>query len=68
MNLLIFDRIGINHKKCNMIVIGRKDKDRVDFPQLRLCDIDAKVDTGAYTSAIHLYLTKCDYSFTNVGS
>jgi len=33
------------------ITIGRKD--RVDFPDLRLEDIDAKVDTGAYTSAIH---------------
>jgi hypothetical protein len=37
--------------KYNMIVIGRKD--RVDFPHLRLYDIDAKIDTGAYTSAIN---------------
>jgi hypothetical protein len=32
-------------------VIGRHDK--VDLPRLGLYDIDAKVDTGAYTSAIH---------------
>ncbi len=39
-----------------MIVIGRKD--RVDFPQLRLYDIEAKIDTGAYTSAIHCHSIK----------
>ena len=33
------------------ITIGRKDK--VDFPELGLKDIPVKVDTGAYTSAIH---------------
>jgi len=32
-------------------IIGRTDK--VDFPLLNLQDIDAKVDTGAYTSSIH---------------
>lgn len=32
-------------------VIGRKDK--VDFPNLKLFDIDAKIDTGAYTTSIH---------------
>ena len=32
-------------------IIGRTDK--VDFPQLQLLDIDAKIDTGAYTSSIH---------------
>lgn len=32
-------------------IIGRKDK--VDFPDLKLQNIDAKVDTGAYTSSIH---------------
>lgn len=31
--------------------IGRTDK--VDFPALQLIEIDIKVDTGAYTSAIH---------------
>jgi hypothetical protein len=32
-------------------VIGRVDK--IDFPKLNLHNIDAKIDTGAYTSAIH---------------
>jgi len=31
--------------------IGRVD--RVDFPKLELYNIDVKIDTGAYTSAIH---------------
>lgn len=31
--------------------IGRADK--IDFPRLNLLAIDAKIDTGAYTSAIH---------------
>jgi len=34
-------------------VIGRSDK--VDLPELQLFDLDAKVDTGAYTSAIHYH-------------
>ncbi|WP_027137876.1 ATP-dependent zinc protease family protein [Gaetbulibacter saemankumensis] len=32
-------------------ILGRKD--RVDFPKLGLFNIDVKIDTGAYTSAIH---------------
>ena len=32
-------------------IIGRVDK--VDFPKLDLYSIDVKVDSGAYTSAIH---------------
>ncbi len=32
-------------------IIGRIDK--VDFPILELNNIDAKIDTGAYTSSIH---------------
>ena len=39
--------------KSSMIIIGRKDK--VDFLELGLYDIDAKIDTGAYTSAIHCH-------------
>lgn len=31
--------------------IGRSDK--IDLPEMELYDLDAKVDTGAYTSAIH---------------
>ncbi|MCB0431393.1 MAG: ATP-dependent zinc protease [Flavobacteriales bacterium] len=34
-------------------VIGRKD--RIDLPELKLEDLDAKVDTGAYTSALHCH-------------
>jgi hypothetical protein len=33
--------------------LGRKDK--VDFPEFDLFDVDVKVDTGAYTSAIHCH-------------
>ena len=33
--------------------IGRIDK--IDFPEFGLLDIEAKVDTGAYTSAIHTH-------------
>jgi hypothetical protein len=40
-------------RKSPLIIIGRKDK--VDFPELGLYDIDAKVDTGAYTSSIHCH-------------
>jgi len=32
-------------------IIGRVDK--VDFPELNLFNVDVKIDTGAYTSAIH---------------
>ncbi|MCB0279717.1 MAG: ATP-dependent zinc protease [Calditrichaeota bacterium] len=34
-------------------IIGRLEK--VDFPDLDLIDIDAKIDTGAYTSALHCH-------------
>ncbi|MGS2725506.1 ATP-dependent zinc protease family protein [Psychroserpens sp. BH13MA-6] len=32
-------------------IIGRVDK--IDFPLLHLNEVDVKIDTGAYTSAIH---------------
>ncbi|HAN78493.1 MAG TPA: peptidase [Bacteroidales bacterium] len=32
-------------------IIGRSDK--IDFPMLKLKEIDVKIDTGAYTSSIH---------------
>ena len=35
------------------ITIGRKDK--ANLPELGLNDIDIKIDTGAYTSAIHCH-------------
>jgi hypothetical protein len=37
----------------NKIIIGRKDK--ADFPEFDLQDLDIKMDTGAYTSAIHCH-------------
>jgi hypothetical protein len=42
-------------------VIGKKDL--VDFPDLGLYDVQAKIDTGAYTSALHckeVHLTRVD--------
>lgn len=39
-----------------MIVIGRTD--RIDLPLLGLDDIAAKVDTGAYGSALHCHKIK----------
>ena len=38
-------------KKSLKTVIGRKEL--VDFPSLKLFNINAKIDTGAFTSAIH---------------
>ncbi len=38
-------------KKSNKKIIGRKDK--LDFPRLKLEEIDVKFDTGAYSSSIH---------------
>ncbi|GDX47678.1 MAG: ATP-dependent zinc protease [Bacteroidota bacterium] len=35
----------------NKLIIGRRD--RVDLPELDLTDIDAKIDTGAYSCVIH---------------
>ncbi len=39
-----------------MKVIGRRD--RIDLPALGLFDIEAKVDTGAYSSALHCHEMK----------
>lgn len=39
-------------KKKTRRIIGRKDL--VDLPGLQLEGIDAKIDTGAYTSALHV--------------
>lgn len=36
-----------------MIKIGRKD--RIDLPELGLKNIEAKIDTGAYGSALHCH-------------
>jgi hypothetical protein len=37
----------------NKIIIGRIEK--VNFPELKLFGIEAKIDTGAYTSSIHCH-------------
>lgn len=37
--------------KPNMRLIGRREF--VDFPDLHLSSVEAKIDTGAYTSSIH---------------
>lgn len=38
-------------KDAQKQTIGRTDK--IDFPEWGLFDIDAKIDSGAYTSSIH---------------
>jgi len=46
--------MSIKKKKKQLRTIGRVDK--ADFPLLKLFNIEVKVDTGAYTAAIH-----CDH-------
>lgn len=43
----------LNILKKGKITIGRKDK--ADFPEWNLHNMDIKIDTGAYTSAIHCH-------------
>lgn len=40
-------------KKLTVTVIGRIEK--IDLPGLSLTDLDAKIDTGAYTSSLHCH-------------
>lgn len=39
-------------KKMRRKTIGRRDK--LDLPELGLEELDAKIDTGAYTSSLHV--------------
>jgi hypothetical protein len=41
-----------DNRKIRMKLIGRREY--VDFPALSLVNIEAKIDTGAYTSSIHV--------------
>ena len=41
----------MKHKRPKKRTIGRREL--VDFPELELFEIEAKIDTGAYTSALH---------------
>ena len=43
-------------KKNSLQTIGRLES--VDFPEWDLYDIDAKIDTGAYTSSLHCHHIK----------
>lgn len=40
-------------KKLTVTIIGRLEK--IDLPGLSLTDLDAKIDTGAYTSSLHCH-------------
>lgn len=42
-----------NTMKHQKLLIGRRDK--ADFPDLELSEIEVKVDTGAHTSSIHCH-------------
>jgi len=41
----------MKEKKPEKQIIGRREM--VDFPELELFEVEAKIDTGAFTSAIH---------------
>lgn len=49
----------MNNKK----VIGRIEK--IDFPDWNIAGVDAKIDTGAYTSSLHCYDIELDKSNQN---
>jgi hypothetical protein len=44
--------------KKSKIIIGRRDK--IDLPDLGLIGIEAKIDTGAYGSALHCHEMKIE--------
>jgi hypothetical protein len=39
--------------KSDKLIVGRRE--RIDFPELGLIGITAKIDTGAYTTALHCH-------------
>ncbi len=43
----------MENKRKEKIIIGRREA--IDFPELGLYGITAKIDTGAYTSALHCH-------------
>jgi hypothetical protein len=45
--------MAIKNKSQNLVVIGRRE--RISFPDLHLFNIEAKIDTGAYSTTIHCY-------------
>ncbi len=49
--LAVYSYIQDMKAKTEKIVIGRSDK--ADFPEFQLKNINVKIDSGAYTSAIH---------------
>lgn len=40
-------------KKSSKPIIGRLEK--IDFPEFSIYNLDAKIDTGAYTSSLHCH-------------
>ena len=40
-------------KTHQLVVIGRRE--HISFPELNLFDIEAKIDTGAYSTTIHCH-------------
>jgi hypothetical protein len=47
--------------KGEKLIIGRRE--RADFPDIGLMNVDVKTDTGAYTSSIHV--TQCEVKRVN---
>lgn len=43
----------MKNKKHQLVIIGRRE--RISFPELNLFGIEAKIDTGAYSTTIHCH-------------
>jgi len=50
----MINKSAMNTIKDKLPLIGRVE--HIDFPEWELFDIDAKIDTGAYTSSLHCHL------------